>query len=155
MERLLRRNHSYGERIALFIQHSDSIGWTEEAFERLMGVFTNTTVGVVIHAEQPDVGITIRASEPIDIQYINAFSQMVSSRYPKQFEQEYCQHAYNSSHYEHPFLSLFEGYLPLIKDDQPEFVDVKTNAKSEEFKVIAAVQLKQNSVIFQYSLFHH
>ena len=86
-----------------------------------MGVFTNTTVGVVIHAEKPDVGITIRASEPIDIQYINAFSQMVSSRYPKQFEQEYCQHAYNSSHYEHPFLSLFEGYLPLIKDEQPEW----------------------------------
>ena len=41
LEGLLRTSHTYAERISLFIEHSKSIGWTEETFERLMGVYAH------------------------------------------------------------------------------------------------------------------
>ena len=93
LEGLLRTSHTYAERISLFIEHSKSIGWTEETFERLMGVYAHYTVGFVIDTDEDsgENSITVRTSEPVDVQYINVQSDGLC-QIPQTVLTEYCQH---------------------------------------------------------------
>jgi hypothetical protein len=136
LDRLLRTNQSYAERIDLSIEHSTSIGWTEEPFERLVGVYSKYPMGFIIDLEEyphsDESTLSVRVSDPLDLQHIETFAHLVYAKYPKQFTEEYCDQAYNSIHYEHPILSLFEGYIPLIQQEYSKWTDTLDNLCSPE-----------------------
>ena len=117
---LLRKHHSYGYRMELFEEFSQSIDWLEEPFERIVGVLAQQNVGFLIETNrtwsEPYFTIEVRASEEVSLTALELFASLAKYKYPADFEAEYCQHTYQTIHYEHPIRLLFDAYAPPMKN---------------------------------------
>ena len=113
---LLRKHHSYGYRMELFEEFAQTIDWLEEPFERIVGVLAQNNVGFLIETNrawsEPLLMIEVRASDDVSLRELELFSSLAKHKYPSSFETEYCQHTYQTGHYEHPIRLFFDDHSP-------------------------------------------
>lgn len=113
---LLRKHHCYGYRMELFEEFSKNVDWLEEPFERIVGVLAQQNVGFLIDTNrswsEPFFTIEVRASEDVSLEELELFACIAKYKYPRDFEAEYCQHTYQTVHYEHPIRLFFDAHAP-------------------------------------------
>ncbi len=122
---LLRKHHSYGYRMELFEDFSQSIDWLEEPFERIVGVLAQQNVGFLLETNRtwsdPFFAIEVRASEDVSLTELQLFAYLAKYKYSADFEAEYCQHTYQTVHYEHPIRLFFDTYAPVNEELLPDW----------------------------------